>query len=165
MKEKGSDNSLSLLSRTESSGIDWHLLAVSRLNRLVELEHDFVIMRDRLDQPQTIYRSLLNESEDRMQQIHRMEKIHAVLDQRLADQVGQYATMQASFLGSRSWRVTRPLRALSARTMRSKRLAGRIFRAMLRVPFVRRMAGAAARRMPGLHQRVRSKLYSQRPIH
>jgi len=161
MKEKGSGNSPSLVPTTESSGIDWRLLAVSRLSRLVELEHDFVIVRDRLDQLQTVYHSLLNESENRMQRIHRMEKIRVALDRRLADLVQQYATMQ----GSRSWRFTRPLRALSARTVHSKRVVRWIIRVMLRVRFLRRILGAVARRMPGLHQRIRSKLYPQRPIH
>jgi len=62
-------------------------------------------------------------------------------------------------LGSRSWRLTRPLRALSMRMAAARRRLGRLLRGMLRVPLLRRVAGFAVHLVPGLHARLRSRLY------
>jgi len=131
----------------ESSAIDWRLLAGRRLNRLVELEHDYAVIRDRLDRLQTTYGLLFNENDNRMYRMRHLEKLHA--------------TMLDSF----SWRMTRPLRSLSGIGAGGKRLLIRILRALSRRPLLRRVAGALVRRMPGLHRLVRTALFPQSPAH
>jgi hypothetical protein len=141
--------------------LDWRGLADQRLARVVEIEHDYSVMRDRLSRLQVDYRELLVASDDRLQRILELDKARQKLDERLGELAREYASMQASFIGSRSWRITRPLRALSGSGTGSRRAIGRLLRAMLRVPLLRRTARLATRLVPGLHARLRSRLYPQ----
>jgi hypothetical protein len=100
-----------------SGGVDWRGLADKRLSRLVDLEHKYSMMLDRLSLLQIDYRESLEVGANQLQHIQELNRMH---EQRLADLAHEHATMraayesmQASFLGSRSWRLTRPLRALS----------------------------------------------------
>jgi len=145
----------------ESSTIDWRLLAGRRLNRLVALEHDCVVIRDRLDRLQTTYGLLLNESDRRTHRMHHVGKLHLALSEEFADLTQRHTAI----LASRSWRMTRPLRWLSSRGAGGKRLLIRILRALSRRPLLRRVAGALVRRMPGLHRLVRTTLFPKSSAH
>jgi hypothetical protein len=142
---------------TASNALDWRVQANRRLTRLVALEHDYSVMRDRLSLLQVDYRELLVAGEDQLQRIRELDKAHAQLNDRLNDLTREYADIQAS----RSWRLTRPLRALSTQAATGRRGVGRVLRALLRIPWLRRVARVVARLVPGLHERVRSRLYSQ----
>ncbi|HEY8683437.1 MAG TPA: hypothetical protein VIM06_09720 [Rhodanobacter sp.] len=128
---------------------------------MVEIEHDYSVMRDRLGRLQVDYRELLVASESQLQRILELDKARMNLDDRLDDLAREYVRMQASFAGSRSWRVTRPLRALSTTGASSRRGVGRLLRAMLRISLFRRVARLIVRSVPGLHARLRSRLYPQ----
>lgn len=144
---------------TVSTALDWRTLADRRLSRLVELEHDYSIVRERLDSLQNDYRESLVAREGQLQRI-------AELNDRLADLAQthvrirmEYESAQAALLGSRSWRMTRPLRVLSVRMASARRHIVRLLRAMLRIPLLRRVARVVVRLVPGLHARLVSRRY------
>ncbi|MEY2152581.1 hypothetical protein AB7849_16865 [Rhodanobacter sp. 115] len=145
----------------QSSGMDWRVLSDQRLDRLVDLEHDCFLMRERLAALQMDYRELFAVSEGRQQRTRELERAMAVLDDRLHALAYERDVMRASFLGSRSWRITRPLRAVRHWRSWIPHAASRVARAVLEVPVLRRVAGLIARRFPWLHQRIRAKLYSR----
>ena len=142
-----------------SGVVDWRVLADARLTRLVELEHDCSVMRERMSALQIEYRELLVTSDSQLQQIWELDRTKVKLNRRLAELERAHADMRASFLGSRSWRLTRPLRSLSTSVSAGRRGVGNLLRAMLRVPWLRRIAGLMAHMVPGLHRRLRSRLY------
>lgn len=142
-----------------SSALDWRKLADQRLSRLVELEHDYSVVRDRLDSLQNDYRESLATGAGQLQHIRELDDRLADLAQTSANIRMEYESAQAALLGSRSWRITRPLRALSMRIVSVRRHIGRLLRVMLRVPLLRRVAGVAVRLVPGLHERIHSRLY------
>ncbi len=144
-----------------SSEMDWRELSDQRLDRLVDLEHDCFLMRERLAALQMDYRELFAVSEDRQQRIRELERAMAALDDRLHALAHERDVMRASFLGSRSWRITRPLRAVHHWRFWIPHIAGRVTRGALEMPVLRRVAGAIARRFPGLHRRIRARLYSR----
>jgi hypothetical protein len=137
---------------SSTSAIDWRALSDQRLNRLVEVEHDCSLLRDRLGAMWTDYQELFRVTEDRLQRIREMERSMSTLDDRLQALVRESERMRAEFLGSRSWRVTRPLRVLSS-------WASRV--APTGVPGARhRLAGMVVRKISGLRRRLRSLLSS-----
>lgn len=140
---------------------DWRKLADQRLAHLVELEHDHAVMRDRLALLQVDYREVLVAGEDRLRRIAELDRERVKLEERLDQLAKEYASMHASFVGSRSWRVTRPLRAISTWLAPGRRGIGSVLRAMLRIPGLRRAARIAVRLVPGLHSYLRARLYSQ----
>lgn len=140
---------------------DWRAVADQRLTRLVEIEHDHAVMLDRLALLQVDYREVLVAGEDRLRQISELDRARVNLEGRLADLADEHARMKASFEGSRSWRLTRPLRAISAGYGQFRHGSGGFVRSMLRVPVLRRVARLLVRVVPGLHQRLRSRLYPQ----
>lgn len=131
--------------RAPAPELDWRALAGQRLSRLVELEHDCFVMRDRLEQLQVECSALQLENEAQLERIWRMTRKQ---EQELA-----------RILQSWSWRITRPLRALSVRTAPVRPILGRLLRMPLRVPWVKRAAVAIVLRMPRLHAHVRSRLH------
>ncbi len=139
--------------------VDWRALADARLTRLVQLEHDLSVLRERMNAVQVEYRELLLASDSQLQRIWEVDRARVKLGRRLDDLAREHAAMRSSFLGSRSWRLTRPLRSLSASVSACRRGVGNLLRAMLRVPWLRRVAGIVARTVPGLHRRLRSRLY------
>ena len=146
--------------------LDWRKLADHRLDRLVELEHDYSVMCDRLSLLQVDYRDSLMAGVDQLQRIQELDRARMQLQDRLADLAqacasmrADYESAQAALLGSRSWRLTRPLRAVSMRVAGGRRRIGRLLRSMLRIPLLRRVARLAIRWMPGLHARLRVRLY------
>ncbi|WP_449429437.1 hypothetical protein [Rhodanobacter umsongensis] len=141
------------------AALDWRRLAEQRLSRLVGLEHDYSVVHERLDSLQNEYRESLVSRDAQSRRIRELDNRLADLAQRHASMCSEYESALAALLGSRSWRVTRPLRMLSVRTVSIRRRAGGALRAMLRVPLVRRIARILVRRLPGLHARVRSRLY------
>jgi hypothetical protein len=148
--------------QAQSGSVDWRALADQRLTRLIELEHDHAVMCDRLALLQVDYRELLVASEERLQRISEVDRARLNLEERLADLARERAHLQAvhmSFVESRSWRLTRPLRAMSR--WRSSPSAGGLARDLLRIPALRRAARLVVRLLPGLHQRLRSRLYPQ----
>lgn len=144
---------------TAPGAVDWRALADARLTRLVELEHDLSVLRDRMNALQIEYRELLVTGDNQLQRLREVDRARVKLGRRLDDLAREHAAMRASFLGSRSWRLTRPLRSLSAAVSACRSGTGNLLRAMLRVPWLRRVAGMLARRVPGLHRRLRSRLY------
>lgn len=155
-------------SEADTNVLDWRVLADRRLTRLVDLEHDCSVMRDRLNLLQLDYRELLVTSEDQLRCIRELhvaghvagEKMRRRSDD-LARELDDLARELAGMQASRSWRVTRPLRALSRQAAVARRGVGRALRAMLRIPLLRRVARLAVRWLPGLHERLRSRLYPQ----
>jgi hypothetical protein len=139
--------------------VDWRSLADQRLGRLVELEHDYSIMRDRLALLQNDYRESLVTNMGQLQRIRELDDRLADLAQTCISMRTEYESAQAALLGSRSWRLTRPLRAFSEGMVAARRRLGRLLRGMLRVPLLRRVAGFVVRRVPGLHARLHSRLY------
>ncbi|OOG51055.1 hypothetical protein [Rhodanobacter sp. C01] len=142
-----------------SAPLDWHWLAAQRLSRLVEVEHDCSVVRERLDSLQNDYRESLVARDGQLQQIRELGDRLADLAQVHARMRMEYESAQAALLGSRSWRMTRPLRMLSMQVVSARRRIGGLLRAMLRVPLLRRVARVLARLVPGLHARLRSRLY------
>jgi hypothetical protein len=141
------------------TGPDWRVVADQRLTRLVELEHDHSIVRDRLNALQVDYREVLVAAEDRLQRIGDIEDERARLESRLAELRREHGQMFESFVKSRSWRLTRPFRVVRRMAGRDLRGAARILRYFLKFPFVRRVARFMVRCVPGLHARLRSRLY------
>jgi hypothetical protein len=144
--------------------LDWRKLADHRLDRLVELEHDHSVMCDRLSRLQVDYRESLVAGVDQLQRIQELDRSREQLQDRLADLAQACARMrvdyenaQAALLGSRSWRLTRPLRAVSIGFGAGRRRLGRLLRTILRVPLLRRVARLAMRQMPGVHARLRAR--------
>ena len=144
---------------TAPGAMDWGALADARLTRLVELEHDCSVLRDRMEGLQLEYRELLVASDRQSRRSRELDQARVMLSRRLEDLTREHADMRASFLGSRSWRLTRPLRSLSASVSGARTAVGNVLRGMLRVRWLRRVAGIVARMVPGLHRRVRSRLY------
>src|SRR6185312_4209920 len=150
------------------ASLDWHALADQRLTRLIELEHDHSVMQDRLASLQVDYRQLLVAREERLQHIAGLDRQHMQIERRLAEMAREceqaraaFRQMHADFVTSRSWRLTRPLRAISRWSVIDHGGVRNVVRALLRISLVRRCAGFLVRRMPGLHQRLRGKLYPQ----
>lgn len=144
---------------TVSAGLDWRRLANQRLSRLVEIEHDYSVVRERLDSLQGDYRESLVARNDQSQRIRDLDDRLAELAQRHARMRMEYESAQAALLGSRSWRMTQPLRILSMRFASIRHRSGGLLRAMLRVPLLRWVARVLMRLVPGLHARLRSRLY------
>ena len=144
---------------TALGAIDWGALADARLDRLVELEHDCSVLRDRMEGLQLEYRELLVESDRQSRRRRELDQTRVILSRRLEDLTREHADMRASFLGSRSWRLTRPLRSLSTSVSGVRTAVGKVLRGRGRVLGLRRVAGMVARMVPGLHRRVRSRLY------
>jgi hypothetical protein len=142
-------------------GVDWRALADRRLTRLVEIEHDHSIMRDRLAQLQVDYREILVASDGQLQHLTELDRMRLKLEGRLAELAHEHADMHASYEGSRSWRLTRPLRAISAWRGKGRRGVGRLARGLLRISLLRRAARLVVRLVPGLHERLHSRLYPQ----
>ncbi len=140
---------------------DWRVLAEQRLARLVEIEHDHSVMLDRLALLQVDYLEVVVASEQRLAQIGVIGRDGAKLKTRLRELENAHRLAQAAFEGicqSRSWRVTRPMRAVSTWLGR-RGVIGSIARHLLRIPLVRRTARAVVRRVPGLHERIRSRIH------
>ena len=145
-------------------GLDWRKLADHRLDRLVELEHDYSVLCDRLSLLQVDYRESVMAGVDQLQRIQELDRARVQLQDRLADLAvacarmrADYENAQAALLGSRSWRLTKPLRAVSIGVAGGRRRLGRLLRTILRIPLLRRVAGLAIRQMPGLHARLRAR--------
>jgi|SRR6185312_1506117 len=153
---------------TGPTGLDWRTLADQRLTWLVELEHDRSVMQDRLALLQVDYRHLLVAREEQLQHVAGLDRQRLQLERRLAEMTREserahaaFRQMHADFVNSRSWRLTRPLRAISSWSIIDHGGVRNVVRALLRISLVRRCAGLLVRRMPGLHRRMRSKLYPQ----
>lgn len=141
--------------------IDWRTVAEQRLTRLVEIEHDHSVMLDRLALLQVDYLEVVVASEGRLAQIGELASEKVKLQRRLGELEHAHHLARVAFediYQSRSWRVTRPLRVVSGWLGRGG-LIGKVARHLLRVPLVRRSARAVARRLPGLHERIRARLY------
>jgi len=141
-----------------SSGIDWPGLARQRLARLVELEHDCAVMRDRLDQLRSDNDGLRTLNDDRLQYVRRLRIAGESARERIAELGDKCALMESS----RSWRITAPLRYLAMRSAGGKHFVARILRAVVRRS---RLGPFAARIAPTLHARARANLYSRRELH
>ena len=153
---------------TAPPALDWGKLADGRLTRLVELEHDHSVMQDRLALLQVDYRQLLVAREEQLQHIAMLDRQRLQIERRLAEMAREceearaaFRQMHADFVNSRSWRLTRPLRAISRWSVIDHGGVRDVMRVLLRISLVRRCAAFVVRRMPGLHQRLRSKLYPQ----
>ncbi len=150
----------------ESITFCWRSVAGSRLIRLIELEHDYGIMRDRLERLQAEYGALFSAGEIGKKRIYELEKLNDAIaikyfesQESVAELNQRHAAMEAEFLGSRSWRLTRPLRGISTFIANKKHLVAKVLRRMLRVSAFRRIARIVARCMPGVAGCVRSTLY------
>ncbi len=141
---------------------DWRAVAEQRLKRLVELEHDHSVMKDRLAMLQGEHQELLLASDARLQQIHALQRRCRDLEWGLHQAVAQQHHIETSFLQSRSWRVTRPLRALSPRSGGLRGVVKRVLRGLIRVPGMRWLARQLLRPLPRLHARLRFALYPPR---
>lgn len=141
--------------------LDWRKLADQRLSRLVELEHDYAVMHDRLALLQVDYRQMLVANEEQMQRIVEVDRERLKMERRLAELARECADVRAAFVNSRSWRLTRPLRVISRWWVVDRRSIGGLVRTMLQVPLLRRGARFVVRRVPSLHGRLRARLYPQ----
>jgi hypothetical protein len=128
-------------------GMDWRVVAEQRLGRLVEMEHDRAVIFDRLELLQVDYREILVANAEQLQRISGLNGERKALMDKLAE-----------LEGSRSWRVTRPLRAASTWSGAARRHASSVIHALLRIRVLRRAARIIVRLTPGLHERLRSKL-------
>jgi len=143
------------------ASLDWRKLADQRLARLVELEHDHAVMRDRLALLQVDYRQMLVASEEQLQRIVELDRERLKMERRLAELARECVDVRAAFVNSRSWHLTRPLRVISRWWVADRHSVGGLVRMMLRVPLLRRGARFVVRRVPGLHGRLRARLYPQ----
>jgi hypothetical protein len=143
------------------ASLDWRKLADQRLSRLVELEHDHAVMCDRLALLQVDYRQMLVANEEQLQRIVELDRERLKMERRLAELARECADVRATFVNSRSWRLTRPLRVISRWWVVDRHSIGGLVRAMLRIPLLRRGARFVVRRVPGLHGRLRARLYPQ----
>lgn len=141
-----------------SPDIDWRHLAGQRLARLVDLEHDCAVMRERLDALRTEHDMLMVLTEERLRQQHKLKVIGERREGVLDDLMRRHAQME----NSHSWRITAPLRALFRRGARGRHLLTRVLLAVLRSS---RLGPMAARLAPALHARVRSRLSSRLAVH
>ena len=150
------------------AGLDWRKLADQRLSRLVELEHDHAVMHDRLALLQVDYRQMLVANGEQLQRMVEVDRERLKVEHRLAELARECAdvrvafeSMRASFVNSRSWRLTRPLRVISRWWVADRHSIGGLLRTMLRVPLLRRGARFVVRWVPGLHGHLRARLYPQ----
>ncbi|WP_426700846.1 hypothetical protein ACPPVV_15920 [Rhodanobacter sp. Col0626] len=135
---------------SEPAALDWRMVAEQRLGRLVDIEHDHAVIRDRLELLQVDYREILVANTEQLQRISGLDRERRALTDKLAD-------MERSH----SWRLTQPLRAVSTWSGGPQRRVGNLMRALLRIRVVRRGARFIVRWTPGLRERLRSKLYAQ----
>ncbi|MBE1159206.1 hypothetical protein [Dyella acidiphila] len=125
--------------------IDWRALAERRLSRLTEVEHDIAVARDRLDYFQANYRTLLQQSEERLRQIQALER-----------ELDELRTARARARGAlRRWILALPQRA--------KGLIRAMLRVALRLPLARPLARRLARLFPGLGNRLRASVNASQP--
>lgn len=131
------------------TALDWRTLAEDRLQRLVEMEHDHAVIRDRLGLVQVDYREVLVANAEQLQRIRALDQEHGRLQRALAD-----------IENSHSWRLTRPLRTLAAWSRRGRHRAGTLVRVLLRVPALRRAARLLVRCVPGMGGYLRRRLHA-----
>lgn len=134
------------------SGPDWRNVAGNRLAKLVELEHDYTVVRDRIASLQSSHHLETRRMLTMLQSLRRERDA-------LADELLALSAMQASILSSRSWRITQPLRNATILARRGKQYPKHILRGFLAIPLLRRVARRAAMTMPGLARRVHTLLY------
>lgn len=136
-------------------GLQWKELAGRRLAKLVELEHDYSVIEDRLASLQSEYHQEVRRLWEQLQSLSQERDV-------LAEQLAELSLTHSSFLSSRSWRITKPLRDVSLHMQQGKRGFKRVLRATLDVPFIRSMARRAATTMPGVGRRIHAMLYGPR---
>lgn len=134
---------------------DWKNVAGDRLAKLVELEHDYTVVRDRLVSLQNAHHQ---EAQRMLTMLTMLQSLRRERDA-LADELMALSAMQASILSSRSWRITQPLRDATILARRSKQYPKRALRRLLDVPMFRRVARRAGMAMPGLARRMHTLLY------
>lgn len=140
-----------------SAVVNWRELAVKRLAKLVEAEHDVAVLRDRLDLHLSESLTLFRQRELLIQQ-------HEMLSKQCEEhlrRVGQLERERDALFASKSWRCTKPLRALSARAARARSRARRLLRWLVRQPFVRPAIKLMVRLLPGISVRLHARLYAQ----
>ena len=141
---------------------DWRAVAEQRLGRLVEVEHDNSIIGDRLAMLQGEFQELLLASDSRLQQIHVLQRRCRELEWRLQQAVEQQHRIEAAFLQSRSWRVTKPMRTLSLRSTGLRGGVKGLLRGLIRVPGMRWVVRWLLRPLPRVHAKLRLALYPPR---
>lgn len=150
------------------AALDWRALAEDRLQRLVEMEHDHALIRDRLELVQVDFREVLLANAEQLQRILALDRDHKRLQCTLTDIESSY-----------SWRLMWPVRAIAtwlsfgrrrigmlARAFAAwlgcgRRRVGMLARALLRTPVLRRCARVLVRWMPGLGGYLRRKLHAE----
>jgi hypothetical protein len=141
--------------KIQQIGVQWPEVAAQRLAKLVELEHDYSVVHDRLSAVQSEYQ------QETRRLLGQLESLSQERDA-LADKLAELSLMQASFLSSRSWRVTKPLRDMSLHMQQGRRGFKRALRTALNIPFIRGVARRAASAMPGVGRRMHVMLYGPR---
>lgn len=128
----------------ESVAIDWREIAERRLTRLTDAEHDLSVVRDRLDYLQSSYRSLLQQSEERLVRIRELER-----------ELAELHTLRSRFFGaSRRWLVMqRP---------RVKALILRVMGLVLKVPLAKTAIRVLLRAFPRLGDKLRARFLATR---
>jgi hypothetical protein len=100
-------------STTDMASLDWRAIAGQRLQRAIEFEQELAQTGKRLAGLQQDYLKLAAIAEQRLRETMLLDQSRLSLEQQLRDALNQRDAIQAMFLRSRSWRITRPLRALA----------------------------------------------------
>jgi hypothetical protein len=145
-----------------AAGLDWHAVASQRLRRLVQIEHSHALLASRHEALQVDHRGSVCDDIARLQRIRDLEhqcERWALNAAALEGRITALSQAQAAFLGSRSWRMTRPMRAV-ARWMKNPRLAAKNGLLLLaRSGPVRRVFKVVLRLTPAVRSRVEAFMY------
>lgn len=162
MKERTNEQAQDHLANVSPGGLDWHAVASQRLRRLVEIEHSHALLASRHEALQVDLRESVRDDTVRLQRIRdlesqcdRWELKTAALEAR----IDALSLSHATVLSSRSWRVTRPMRA-AARWMKNPRSAAKSGLLLLARPrLFRRIFKVALRLTPAVRARVEAFMY------
>lgn len=160
--ERVQDDLVIVPSGNLSPELDWHAVASQRLGRLIEIEHNYTLLTNRHEALQIDHRGSVRDDIARLQRIrdleHQCDQWHGKAAA-LEGQIAALAQAQAVFLGSRSWRVTRPMR-VAARWIKNPRSAAKNGLLLLARPrSVRRVFKAFLKLVPAVRSRVEAFMY------
>lgn len=142
--------------------LDWQSVANQRLKRLVEIEHIHALLVDRHEALHVDHREVARNDVIRLQRIRFLGQQNTRLRDEvslLADRLDTLARTQAALLNSRSWRMTKPLRAAARWTNNPRRTAKNGLLLLARPALVRRVVKQCLTLTPRLRDRVIAFMY------
>lgn len=145
---------------------DWRAIAGQRLDRLVETEHKYALLMIRHEALQVDHRNSIFDDVARLRRIRILEQQRDVVDQdviTLQSRLMAQSEVLSSVFASRSWRVTKPLRAIVRWKKDPRRAVKTGLLLVARFALVRRCLRTMLGSAPGLRARVEAFMYTKSP--